>query len=224
MSNGIFSANELRQAAMRDMNAQFSAARSPYEKMGLAVGNLIGGALGVRDPRLEQASQIQAIYNQVSSMGLDPSSPQFFKTLATQFSAAGLGDQAMMSAQRAQEVESKIASESRAERGVALQEERLALDKQKVEADIAREARQGRLTEAQIREINARINNMGSNYEYQVVKGPMGEITSIVAINKKNPSDVKQIPLGDSAPPPAAAGSDMSAQAKAELERRRNAK
>jgi hypothetical protein len=42
---------------------------------------------------------------------------------------------------------------------------------------------------------------MGSNYEYQVIKGPAGETTAIVAINKKNPSDVKQISLGDSAAP-----------------------
>jgi hypothetical protein len=193
---GIFgpTAGDLRQEYLKNLQGQFSTAQSPYERMGLALGNIIGTAFGVKDPRLEQASAVQGIYSAVAQMHPnDQTTPEFYRELANTFAAAGMNEQAMMSAQKANEAARIASAESRAERGVAIQEERLKIDKERLQADIAKEARQGRLTEAQIRQIDAQIANLGSAYEYQVIKGPAGETTSILAINKKNPSDVRTI-------------------------------
>lgn len=208
----------------RQQQAMYAAAQSPYERMGLAVGNILGQAFGVKDPELERASLTQSIYNDTLNLNPDINSSNFYTALAKNLSAAGLGAEANYSLQEAKKFKREETADQRAERQVALQEERLNLDKRNLDVTLEREKRQGLLTDAQIRQINAQIANMGSNYEYQVIKNVSGEPTAIVAINKKNPSDVKQIPLINSAPPPAAAGNDMSAQAKAELERRRNAK
>jgi hypothetical protein len=200
---GIFgpSAAELRQQYVKNLQAQLSSAQSPYERMGIALGNIVGNALGARDPELQRASTIQSIYQSVAQMHPDQTTPEFYRELSSVLSAAGLQEQAAMSAQRANEAQRTRQADLRAERQVALQEERLNLDKRNLDVTLEREKRQGLLTDAQIRQINAQIANMGSNYEYQVIKGPAGETTAIVAINKKNPSDVKQISLGDSAAP-----------------------
>ena len=201
---GIFgpTRSDLRQQYLKNLQGQFASAQSPYEKMGLALGNIVGTAFGIRDPQLEQASKIESIYQSVAQMHPDDqTTPEFYRELASVFSAAGMQEQALMSAQKANETARIKAADLRAERGVQIQEARLNLDKERLNADLAKEKRQGLLTDAQIRQINAQINNMGSNYEYQVIKGPAGETTAILAINKKNPSDVRQIPLGDSAVP-----------------------
>lgn len=200
---------------LKRQQSMFASAQSPYERMGLAIGNILGGALGVKDAAMERASATQSIYNAVVQSNPNINSSSFYTELANTLAAAGLGAEANYAMQEA----SKYIKEERdfglRERGVAATErqveqaqERIGIERDKLKADLAREERQGLLTKAQIRQIDAQIANLGSAYEYQVLKGPAGETTGILAINKKNPNDVKQIPLGETTAPaaPAAAG------------------
>jgi hypothetical protein len=171
----------------------YSAAQSPYERMGMALGNILGQAFGVKDPALERASLTQQIYNDTLSMNQDINSSDFYNTLAKNLSAAGLAPEAAYSIQEGRKYNLEERRMAATEAQVAQGEKRLQFDKERLQADVAREARQGRLTEAQIRQIDAQIANLGSAYEYQVIKGPAGETVSILAINKKNPSDVRTI-------------------------------
>ena len=105
---GIFgpTRNELRQQYLKNLQGQFASAQSPYEKMGLAIGNIVGTAFGIRDPQLEQASKIESIYQSVAQMyPEDQTSPEFYRELSSVLSAAGLQEQAIISAEQARKVE-----------------------------------------------------------------------------------------------------------------------
>ena len=95
---------DLRQEYLKNLQGQFSAAQSPYERMGLAIGNIVGTALGVKDPRLETASTVKSIYSAVAMNHPDQTTPEFYRELANTFAAAGLNEQALMSSEKAKEV------------------------------------------------------------------------------------------------------------------------
>ena len=206
---------QIAMERVKQQQAMFAAAQSPYERMGLAIGNILGGALGIKDPAMERASTIQSVYNAVLQNNPDTTSASFYTELANTLSAAGLSQEANFALQEARKYQVQDRELGLRERGVAATEkqveqaqERIGIERDKLKADLAREERQGLLTKAQIRQIDAQIANLGSAYEYQVLKGPAGETTGILAINKKNPNDVKQIPLGETTAPaaPTAAG------------------
>lgn len=105
---GIFgpTRSDLRQQYLKNLQGQFASAQSPYEKMGLALGNIVGTAFGIRDPQLEQASKIESIYQSVAQMHPDDqTTPEFYRELASVFSAAGMQEQALMSAEQSRKVE-----------------------------------------------------------------------------------------------------------------------
>jgi hypothetical protein len=124
---------DLRQQYLKNLQGQFSSAQSPYERMGLALGNILGTAFGVKDPALEQASTVQSIYSAVAMNHPDQTTPEFYRELANTFAAAGLNEQALMSSEKAREVGRLAAADVRAERGLAIQEEQLLL--QQVDKD-----------------------------------------------------------------------------------------
>jgi len=126
-------ATDLRQQYLKNLQGQFSSAQSPYERMGLALGNILGTAFGVKDPALEQASTVQSIYSAVAMNHPDQTTPEFYRELANTFAAAGLNEQALMSSEKAREVGRLAAADVRAERGLAIQEEQLLL--QQVDKD-----------------------------------------------------------------------------------------
>lgn len=213
---------QVRAERLKQQQSMYASTQSPYERMGMAIGNILGTAFGVKDPALERASTAQSIYNSVIQSNPNTSSPEFYNTLAQQLSNAGLGAEAKFALEEGRKYQVQERELGLRERGVgiqeeqvdvqkrtaAVQEERLVLDSKKLEAELAKEERQGKFTEAQIRQINAQIANLGNAYEYQVLKGPAGETIGVLAINKKNPNDVRQIPLGATTAPtsPAAAG------------------
>jgi len=149
---------------------------------GQNIGSLVGQLFGVEDPELKKARDLQA-----AAMSIKESLPAedqlnpgaVYSAMSKAALNLGYTNEAMQFATEAGKFN--------------IQERKMRLDEAKVAADIAREARQGRLTEAQIKQIDAQIANLGSAYEYQVIKGPAGETVSILAINKKNPSDVRTI-------------------------------
>jgi hypothetical protein len=203
---------QVMQERLAQQQAMYASAQSPYERMGMALGNILGGALGVKDPAMERASTTQSIYNAVLQNNPDTNSAEFYNELARTLAAAGLGAEANYALQEARKYQVQERELGLRERGVAATErqveqaeERIGIEREKLKADLAREARQGLLTQAQIRQIDAQIANLGSAYEYQVLKGPAGETTGILAINKKDPNDVKQIQLGETTAPVAPA-------------------
>lgn len=86
---------------VKQQQAMFAAAQSPYERMGLAIGNILGGALGIKDPAMERASTIQSVYNAVLQNNPDTTSASFYTELANTLSAAGLSQEANFALQEA---------------------------------------------------------------------------------------------------------------------------
>lgn len=79
---------------LKRQQSMFASAQSPYERMGLAIGNILGGALGVKDAAMERASTTQSIYNSVLQSNPDTTSSSFYTELANTLAAAGLGAEA----------------------------------------------------------------------------------------------------------------------------------
>jgi hypothetical protein len=118
---------------LKRQQSMFASAQSPYERMGLAIGNILGGALGVKDAAMERASTTQSIYNAVLQSNPDTTSPEFYNELARTLSAAGLGAEANFAMQEARKYTKEAAAEQRAERTLSIQEEQLLL--QQVDKD-----------------------------------------------------------------------------------------
>ena len=101
---------DARENYLKRLQAQFSSATSPYERMGLALGNIAGKAFGIEDPALKQASDIQSVYNEVAQRIPDQTSPEFYielaKAIPPEYSSAK-----QMALEKAQEV--KLAAEDR---------------------------------------------------------------------------------------------------------------
>jgi hypothetical protein len=161
-----------------------------------------GRLFGIEDPRLQKQTKIQDAAEAVRKAGVDTKDPEAtYRAFYDELAKRGLYGEATALIPKIQEAAAKGRAEQREEKRIGLEERRINLQLQQ-------EERAGRLTEAQIREINARINNVDKeNYTFQVVKDAVGNITEIIAINKKNPADVKRIPVGAQEAGPAADGS-----------------
>jgi hypothetical protein len=92
---------QVMQERLKQQQSMYASAQSPYERMGMAIGNILGGALGVRDPEMERASLTQTIYNDTLSNVSDITSPDFYTTLSKNLASAGLLAEAAYSAQEA---------------------------------------------------------------------------------------------------------------------------
>lgn len=200
----------------RQLLAQEQQRVNPTGSAAGALGALLGRGLSnvsqgkgffqAPDFGLQRVSGVQGI---MRSVQFDPNNPaEYYNQVGRALQEAGYADLAPMAFTEARKLQVQERELGIRERGVEQAEERIGIERDKLKADLAKEERQGLLTKAQIRQIDAQIANLGSAYEYQVLKGPAGETTGILAINKKNPNDVKQIPLGETTAPaaPAAAG------------------
>jgi hypothetical protein len=163
---------------------------------GMETAQQFGSALGVQDPRLQRNSQVIAARDAVRAKGIEDPEEQL-KEMVRELSNRGLYQEADRVMQRLQEAQKAKRTESREEERMGIERQRVGLEERRINLQLEQEKRAGKLTEAQIREINARIANVDKeNYTFQVVKDAVGNITEIIAINKKNPADVKRIPVG----------------------------
>lgn len=214
-------------------NPQLGLAATSGAVLGRGLANLFGGRgfFEVSDPALRRVADTQRVFNEAMS-SFDPANPAAsYESMARRFSELGFGQQAMMAAQEAAKYRQQERTEARAERGLGLQERgvlvqegQLGVTKDRLKFDLDNLARQNRLTDAQIKEINARIENLAADkYSFNPIRDALGGVASIVAINKTNPSDVKVIPVTATTPGTPGAATDPAAAARAELERRNRA-
>lgn len=143
---------------------------------GMESAQQFGGALGVQDPRLQRNSKVIEARDAVRAKGItDPE--QQIAELVKELSARGLYEEADRAAQRLKEAQDAKRKANLEERKTAVQEGELSLRKEQ-------EARQGRLTDAQISEIKARVAQ--GNFDIQFSKNSVtGEIERIYRVNKK---------------------------------------
>jgi hypothetical protein len=125
---------QVRAERLKQQQAMYASAKSPYESMGMALGNILSTAFGVKDPELERASNFQSIYNSVLAENPDITSSSFYNTLAQQLAAAGLGAEAQYAMQESYKYRKDETAEQRAKaaderesRRVTIQEEQLLL-------------------------------------------------------------------------------------------------
>lgn len=214
-------------------NPQLGLAATSGAVLGRGLANLFGGRgfFEVSDPALRRVADTQRVFNEAMT-SFDPANPAAsYEEMARRFSELGFGQQAMMAAQEAAKYRQQERTEARAERGLGLQERgvlvqegQLGVTKDRLKFDLDNLARQNRLTDAQIKEINARIENLAADkYSFNPIRDALGGVASIVAINKTNPSDVKVIPVTATTPGTPGAATDPAAAARAELERRNRA-
>ena len=126
---------QVRAERLKQQQAMYASAKSPYESMGMALGNILSTAFGVKDPELERASNFQSIYNSVFAENPDITSSSFYNTLAQQLAKAGLGAEAQYAMQESYKYRKDETAEQRAKaaderesRRVAIQEEQLLLE------------------------------------------------------------------------------------------------
>lgn len=131
---------QVRAERLKQQQAMYASAKSPYESMGMALGNILSTAFGVKDPALERASNFQSIYNSVLSENPNINSPEFYNTLAQQLASAGLAQEAQYAMQEGFKYSKEATAEARAKaaderasRQVVIQEEQLLL--QRVDKD-----------------------------------------------------------------------------------------
>lgn len=162
---------------------------------GMESAQQFGGALGVQDPRLQRNAKVVEARDAVRAKGITDPEEQL-KAMAQELTSRGLYDEADRVMQRLDEAQKAKRTEMREEKRMGLEEKRVGLEERRIELQLQQEERAGRLTNAQIDEIKARVANIDKeNYTFQVVKDAVGNITEIIAINKKNPADVKRIPV-----------------------------
>lgn len=215
-------------------NPQLGLASTSGAVIGRGLANLFGGRgfFEVSDPALRRVADTQRVFNEAMT-NFDPANPAAsYEAMARRFSELGFGQQAMMAAQEAAKYRQQERAEARAERGLGLQERgvaategRLEFDKQKfTEIELPTLLRQNKITDAQIKEIDARIANLAADkYNFTPLKDALGNVTGVLAINKSNPNDIKTINLGGTTPATTGAATDPAAAARAELERRNRA-
>jgi hypothetical protein len=212
-------------------NPQLGLAATSGALIGRGIGNLFSGRgfFDIGDPALRKVAEVQSLYNQ-AMQGFDPANPgSSYEQLATKLAQAGHGPQAALAAAEAykyRQQERDFGLRERGvdiqERGVSVQEGTLEVSKDKLKKDLDDAKRLERLTDAQIKKIDAEIANLGGDrYSFNLSKDALGNLVEIIAVNKSNPSDMKRIKISE---PATSAAADPAAAARAELERRRKGK
>lgn len=231
-----------RQQAEREIAASggefgvFAPLYRAGSRFGRQAAEGINTIMGAQDPMLKKATDIQSVLSKYQNEDLTSSS--VLGNIARELAAIGYSNEAVGVAQQAaarrqQELEAGFRerqlgiSETQAQiagRGVAATEARLEFDKKKfLEVELPNLARQNKVTDAQIREIDARIANLAADrYNFTPIRDALGNISGVLAVNKSNPNDVKTINISGTTPAaPGAAGQPESAADA--LKRRREA-
>lgn len=119
-------------------NAPVAQAQNPYERMGAALGNIVGGSIfGLEDPNLKRASDINRIYSDVMA-GTDPTQSDFadrLGILTRQLANAGYGDAALYAANQARVIKKETAAEARAIEELGIRKSELGLRERQVLLD-----------------------------------------------------------------------------------------
>ena len=208
-------------------NPQIGLAATSCAIAGRGVANLFGGRgfFDVSDPALQRVAETQRVFNDAMA-NFNPQDPAAsYEQMSRRFSELGFGQQAMMAAQEANKYRQQAREFGLKEREVATREETVSISKDKLKAEIDDQARKDKLTTAQINEINARIGNLQADkYSFQPQKDVLGNLVSVIAINKTNPADVTVIPVSPQTTPAAPGTNPNKDKARAELEKRRENK
>jgi hypothetical protein len=210
--------------------SQFGAF-APLYQAGLRFGNQavqsVNTLMGAQDPMLKKATDIQSILSKYQDQDLTDA--KVLTKISKDLAGKGYAAESIRLAQEARNTllkEEELGLRKRGvdiqERGVGVQEGTLQVSKDRLKKDIDDAKRQERLTEAQIKKINAEIANLGDDrYSFNLSKDALGNLVEIIAINKSNPSDMKRIKISE---PATSAAADPAAAARAELERRKKGK
>lgn len=202
-------------------NPQIGLASTSGAILGRGLANLFGGRgfFEVSDPALRRVADTQRVFNEAMA-NFDPENPAAsYEAMSRRFSELGFGQQAMMAAQEANKYRQQAREFGLKERAVSVQEEQVNVSKEKLQMEIDDAARKNKLTEAQIKQIDAQIANISADkYTFQPQKDALGNLISVIAINKTNPSDVKTIQV---APQTSTTGGD-GLPSRSELEAERN--
>jgi hypothetical protein len=187
---------------------------APLYRAGLRFGEkgsqAMGQLMGVKDPLLEKATMVQGVLAKYADQ--DMTSPLVLGEMAKEFASMGATKEAMVIAQEARNAAMK-------QEQIDIQRESVGISRDKLQLELEDAVRKNKLTEAQIREIDARIANVRSeNYMFQVQKDVVGNPTGVIAINKTNPKDVQIIPF--TAPGPAAPAAGAGTDKKDKKDRR----
>ena len=80
-------------------------------RLGKALGETVGGIFGIDtvDPRLKQAQTAQGIINEVTQMGLDPNTPEFYREISKLSLQRGAPQFAQIAATQGGELEKRMA-------------------------------------------------------------------------------------------------------------------
>lgn len=190
-------------------NAPVAQAQNPYERMGAALGNILGGAVfGLEDPNLKRAADINRIYSEVMS-GTDPRQPDFAERLGgltQRLADAGYGDAAMYAANQARTLQRQATQDLQAEQRLRNEEYRvnprlMLEDAAKLPDDdprrkalidsaydrLGKEEADRRLREVQTREAEQRIKMAGqgrisSMFVSEDEKGNLVPLTEIAGV------------------------------------------
>jgi hypothetical protein len=232
-----------RQQAEREIAASggefgvFAPLYRAGSRFGRQAAEGINTLMGAQDPMLKKAADIQSVLSKYQNEDLTSSS--VLGNIARELAAIGYSNEAVGVAQQAaarrqQELETGFRqrqldiSERQAgvsERQVGVAEETLAFNKDKfTKIELPTLLRQNKITDAQVREIEARIANMAADkFNFTPIRDALGNVSGVLAINKSNPNDVKTINLGGTTPAAGAAAGQPGESAADALKRRREA-
>jgi len=201
----------LRNQQIAQQGAGFGPFRELYQA-GLRFGDVASQAAMQRmfpsstDPMLKKATDIQSILTQYKDQVL--TSSFVLSNIAKELAAQGYSNEAVSVAQQAaarrkEELDVGFRQQQLdiSRRGVEVQEGQLGVTKDRLKFDLDNLARQNKLTDAQIKEIDARIDNLAADkFNFTPIKDAFGNVTGVLAINKSNPSDIKTINIAGATP------------------------
>ena len=181
-----------------------------YAQTGATFGRAIGRLFGLRDPVLERRTILAET---------DFSDPSSIRAAAQKLMAQGDIDAGIQLASQARQIDEKerafglqerqtTATEKRLENEQLNQAARLDIDERTLELRKKELEQRADLTQAQIDKVYAEIEKLdrGDYYIVEQKGGDLGTTTvGFIAINKRNPSDQRSIPLVSSGTTPAAA-------------------
>jgi len=196
----------------------------------------VGRLFGAEDPRLQKNSLLREAGDAVKARGVDLSDAvATLKAFSEELMKRGLYQEATALVPQIQQAQRQAAGDVREQTRLGLEQQRVGLTERQLaeqeRSNLAREtrqeaedkfrreyqqaelalrqaaeARQGRLTEAQIQRTLAEIRALDQNKYAISSSTDMAGNVVITAINKTNPSDVKVITPGGTPKPPTPAG------------------
>lgn len=144
--------------------------------------NVQQGAFGTQDPRLQRNSQVIAARDAVRAKGITDPEEQL-QEMARELSNRGLYDEADRVMQRLQEAQRAKRTETREEEKLGLDKRRVDLETDRIALQREQEARAARLTDAQIAEIRQRMSE--GKFDVQVIEDKNTGKTVVIEIDKR---------------------------------------